>query len=424
MIQNKFVAIDLGSTRISVMAGEVLENGLLRILGIESKTADDVRYGIVEQSSGAAFKLNELIKMLENSARLKDIDYVSVSVGAKSMKNIQVSVSHFIGASKTVSEKLITEMNIEAENKIKGDNVAIYDVFPLWYDIDGEKFDEPVGKQGTQITGKYNIVYGNKLIAEKLEACMERTGKTIEHRCLAIEALSTAVLEEYELEEGCILINLGGLTSTLSIFENGTLHQMAVIPLGGQTITKDIQEFGISEKNAERLKCAVGKALESQITDEIIIAVPPLNPDEEQVKVSSRILAMAIEARLDEIFNPIFNAIESYTGNIQHGIVLTGGGAQLAGIQEYIAERTGFKVRQGNYSEWLAEKTDPKYDDPIYAQLVGTILLNHEYREHHPIVETDKYKKDKKIVKLPGSTLKTKTTELFKTFFEDDNKLQ
>ena len=132
MIQNKFVAIDLGSTHISVMAGEVLENGFLRILGLESKPADDIKYGIVEQSSGAAFKLNELIRMRENSARLKDIDYISVSVGAKSMKNIQVSVSHFIGASKIVSEKLINDMNEEAENKIRGENVAIYDVFPLW----------------------------------------------------------------------------------------------------------------------------------------------------------------------------------------------------------------------------------------------------------------------------------------------------
>jgi len=424
MIQNKFVAIDLGSTHISVMAGEVLENGFLRILGLETKPADDIKYGIVEQSSGAAFKLNELIRMLENSARLKDIDYISVSVGAKSMKNIQVSVSHFIGASKIVSEKLIADMNIEAENKIKGENVAIYDVFPLWYDIDGQKLDEPVGKQGTQIIGKYNIVYGNKLIAEKLEGCLERTGKTVEHRCLAVEALATAVLDEHEKEEGCVLLNLGGLTSTLSIFENGTLQQMVVIPLGSQTITKDIQEFGISEKNAERLKCAVGKALETQVIDEIMIAVPSINPDEPQIKVSSKILAMAIEARLDEILNPIFDAIEAYTGNLSHGIVLTGGGSQLNGIKEYITERTGFKVRYGNYSEWLVDKTDPKYDKPVFAQLVGTILLNHEYRQHHPLIETEKLIQKKKIVKLPGTGLKTKTTELFKTFFEDDNKLQ
>ncbi|MBP6609562.1 MAG: cell division protein FtsA [Paludibacter sp.] len=424
MIQNKFVAIDLGSTHISVMAGEVLENGFLRILGLESKPADDIKYGIVEQSSGAAFKLNELIRMLENSARLKDIDYISVSVGAKSMKNIQVSVSHFIGASKIVSEKLINDMNEEAENKIKGENVAIYDVFPLWYDIDGQKFDDPVGKQGTQIIGKYNIVYGNKLIAEKLEGCLERTGKIIEHRCLAVEALATAVLDNHEKEEGCILINLGGLTSTLSIFEQGTLQQMVVIPLGSQTITKDIQEFGISEKNAERLKCAVGKALETQITDEIMIAVPSIDPDEPQIKVSSKILAMAIEARLDEILNPIFDAIEAYTGNLSHGIVLTGGGSQLNGINEYITERTGFKVRYGTYTDWLAEKTDPKYDQPIFAQLVGTILLNQEYRQHHPLIDTEKIKQKKKSVKLPGSGLKTKTTELFKNFFEDDNKLQ
>jgi cell division protein FtsA len=321
MMSNKFVAIDLGSTRISVMAGEIQEDGYLKISGLESKPADDIRYGIVEQGSGAAFKLNELIRLLENSARLHDIDYISVSVGAKSMKNVAVSVSHFVGASKTVSDKLVDEMIVEAETKIKGDNVAVYDVIPLWYELDGKRMDDPVGKQGTQIIGRYNVVYGNTLIAEKLEGCIERTGKLIEYRCLAVDAVATAVLDEHERDNGCALINFGGLTTTLSIFENGALQQLVTVPLGGKNITKDIQEFGINEKNAERLKCAVGKALESQVQDEIYVAVAAADPELPPVKVSSKMLAMAIEARLDEIMNPLFDAIEAFKRNltISHG---------------------------------------------------------------------------------------------------------
>jgi len=420
MVTNKFVAIDLGSTRISAMAGEIQEDGFLKISGLESKPADDIRYGLVEQSSGAAFKLNEMIRLLENSARIQEIDYISVSVGAKSMRNVPVSVSHFVGASKTVSDNLIDEMILEAEGKVKGDNVAVYDVIPLWYELDGKRMDDPVGKQGAQLVGRYNVVYGNTLIAEKLEGCIERTGKVIEYRCLAVDALATAVLDEHERDNGCALINLGGLTTTVSIFEHGALQQMVVVPLGGKTITKDIQEFGINEKNAERLKCAVGKALESLVQDEIYVSVAAAEPEMPAVKISSKMLAMAIEARLDEIFSPVFDVIDAYTGNLQHGIILTGGGSLLNGISEYINERTGYKVRFGHYTDWLADKTNPDFINPVYAQLVGTLLLNHEYREHHPLVEKEKIKGKEKPIKLPrGGAI----TNMMKKFFDDDNEL-
>lgn len=422
MMSEKFVAIDLGSTRISVMAGEIQEDGFLRISGIESKSADDVKYGIVEQGSGAAYKLNELIHLLENSARLRDVEYVSVSVGAKSMKNVTVSISHFVGASKTVSDALIDEMNLEAEGKIRGQSVAVYDVIPLYYELDGRRMDDPVGKQGTQIVGRYNVVYGNTLIAEKLEGCIERTGKVIEYRCLAVDALATAVLDEHERESGCVLINMGGLTTTLSIFEHGAMQQMVVVPLGGKTITKDVQEFGISEKDAERLKCMKGTALESLVDKPIYIQVASTDIESPPEKISTKILAMAIEARLDEIMNPIFDAIEAYDGNLGKGVILTGGAALLEGVDDYISERTGFKVRFGSYNDWLADKTDEKYIDPIYAQLVGTVLLNHEYRQHHPLEVKDVAKK-KKEPKIQSRNIKNKTTELFKEFFGDDNKL-
>jgi len=298
----------------------------------------------------------------------------------------------------------------------------VYDVIPLWYELDGKRMDDPVGKQGSQLIGRYNVVYGHSLIAEKLEGCVERTaGRVIEYRCLSVDALATAVLDEHERDNGCALINLGGLTTTLSIFELGALQQMAIVPLGGKTITKDIEEFGINEKNAERLKCAVGKALESMVDEEIYVAVAASNPDMPPVKISSKMLAMAIEARLDEIFNPIFDAIDAYQGKISNGIILTGGGALLNGISEYITERTGFKVRFGHYTDWLADNINPDFINPIYAQMVGTLLLNHEYREHHPLVEKEQVKGKTKQPKIPRSGA---ITSMMKRFFEDENKLE
>lgn len=423
MIPNKFVAIDFGSTRISVMAAEVQPDGFLKILGVESKPSEDIRYGIIEQGSGAAFKLSELLRMLENSAKLRNIDYLSVSVGAKSMKNIQVAVSKFVGASKTISDQLLQTMTAEAEAKVKGENVAVYDVVPLYFELDGMRTVDPMGKQASQITGKYNIIYGNKIIAEKLEGCMERTGKTIEFRCLGIEAVATAVLDEHEREEGCALINLGGQTTTLAIYRDGAMQNTVVMPMGGMTITHDIEEFGISDKNAERLKCAVGKALESQVEKEVLVAVPSVDPNEPQVKIPTKTLSMAIEARLDEILGPVFTALNAYPEKLPHGIILTGGASALSGIAEYISLRTGHEVRFGNYFDWITDDVADEFRNNIYTQLVGTILLNKEYRELHPLTESDGGKKTKPP-KIPGSGLRIKTTELFKDFFSDDNTLE
>jgi len=159
---NKYVAIDLGSSMISALAAEVQPDGALKILAVESKPSDDIKHGVVEQVSGAAFKVNELVKLLQNSAKLHDIDQVSVSIGAKSMKNITVSVSRFVGASKVVTDQLILDMNDECEKKIQEENIAVYDIIPLYYELDGLRTDEPLGQKATQITGNTPLFTGIK----------------------------------------------------------------------------------------------------------------------------------------------------------------------------------------------------------------------------------------------------------------------
>ena len=123
MMLNKYVAIDLGSSKITALAAEVQADNTLKILAVESKPSDDVKHGIIEQLSGAAYKISELTRLIQNSARIHDIDQVSVSVGAKSMRSTSVTISRFVGESKTVSDQLIYEMNEEC---IKKENPTRY----------------------------------------------------------------------------------------------------------------------------------------------------------------------------------------------------------------------------------------------------------------------------------------------------------
>jgi cell division protein FtsA len=199
------------------------------------------------------------------------------------------------------------------------------------------------------------------------------------------------------------------------------LQQLLVIPLGSKNITKDIQELGINENNAERLKCLKGYALESMVEEPMYIQIAALEEGQPPVKISTKFLATIIEARLEEILHPAFEIIRNLPFSLDAGIVISGGGAKLNNVIDFIAEKTGIYARFGDHTEWLADGVPEKFNDPAYAQLIGTILLTHEYRKEHPIEET--IKEPEKKPKLPKKNFGEKLTNRFFDFFSDENKL-
>ena len=421
MISTKLIVIDFGSSRISAMAAEVLADGALKILSEESKSSDDVKWGIVEKPTGASFKVSELMKLLKNSSKLADISQVSVSVGAKSMKQIAVSVSRFVGKPNLVTESLLSDLSDECEKKAQRPDTTIFDITPISYLLDGKSMDDPIGHHANQIMARYHVVFGNSTIKTELERCFDRTGIVLEYTPLAVESLSTVLLEDSDREVGCALINFGATTTTLAVYHEGALQQLLVIPLGAKNITKDIQELGISEAHAERLKCLKGFAMERMVEDPMYVQIPSVEDVNVPVRISTKFLSTIIEARLDEILQPVFEAISRLPFTLEEGIVITGGGSKLSGIIEFITERAGVYARFGDHSEWLAEDTPERFFDPEYAQAIGTILLTHEYRKDHP-VEITVAEPDKKP-KLSKKKFGEKFTERIFDFFNDDHKL-
>jgi cell division protein FtsA len=418
----KYVAIDLGSSAIRAMAAEVQENGAVKILGIESLPSDDINHGVVEQSSGASFKIHQVLKLLQNSARLNDIEHISLSVGAKSIKNVNVPVQKFLSNSEIIDNKILDDLLKECEEKVRRPDIVVFDIIPLSYYIDGKRQDEPEGMKALQIQANYNVIYGNSHIQKKLDDCFDRTGKVIEYSTTSLEALSVVVTEEEEREKGCILINFGALTTTLGIYFDGVLQFIQVIPLGGKNITKDIQELGISEENAERIKRLKGCALEYLVENPINVQIPSNTPNQPPVVISTQFLATIIEARLDEIMQLIFDSVEKYRDKIGTGIIMTGNGSRLHHLDVYLNDRTGYNVRQGNHTDWLVQDSDEKFTDISISQLVGTIVMANEYKKEHPEI-IQKKKEDKKIKLPPGSGLRNKITNKLLEFFDDDNEM-
>ncbi|MDR1585215.1 MAG: rod shape-determining protein [Prevotellaceae bacterium] len=226
-------------------------------------------------------------------------------------------------------------------------------------------------------------------LREDLEACFSLTKlpqNLPPYLPAAIESAAAAVLDEGDDRKGCALIHFGHSLTTLAIYAGGKLQQTLAVPFGGQIITNDIiNELNISEANAEKLKRLKGSALCNMLEKVEIIKMPSLDVENPEAQIRTDYLAEIIEARLEEICKPIFDAIEDSEYKLDAGIVITGGASKLRNIVEFISEKTGFEeVRRGDHSAWLGEGVDVRFYDPSYSQLIGAIVLVDEYRKKNP----------------------------------------
>ena len=399
MNKNPLVYIDFGGSRIKAIAGFVQDNHALKVMGEQEKVSDDVKSGIVEKISGAAFNVSKITRLLQNSLKLDQITRVSTSVNARTMKHFTTSVEGRI--MNLVTEKLLKDLEKECIDEVESDKISAFECIPLAYYIDGQYIDEPPGKKGSMLRIDYNVIIGNKLVKESLERSIERTGIAVDYIHLGIEAAATAILEDKDREEGCAVISFGATTTTLGVYCEGKLQEMSVIPLGGKNITKDIQELGISFEHAELLKTNTGCAMEEKVDKPVYVQIPNENPGNEPVKISTSFLARIIEARLEEMLEPIFDQINMIPYPLRWGIIITGGAAKLKYLPEFIEQKTGCTVRVGSHAEWLSEDTDEKFYDPAYSQAVGALLLSDELINKQAEIQQAAIKS-----KLPNSFIK------------------
>ena len=451
MTENKIVIIDLSGSRISAVAAEVTDNavnilsedskssngirhgivenvssinGLVRLLAEEQKPSNDIQHGIVEQMSGAAFSINGLVKLLQNSARIPLVQKVSVSLGAKSMKHASYVVTRKFRSNTKVTDELLVSMMEDAEKAFKQDErVTVFDVIPVSYQLDGRVWDNPVGQNAYEVVGQYNVIVGSSKITRNLTGCFDRTGLMLSHYSpIVIEAVGAAVLDDEDKENGCALIHFGHSLTTLAIYADGALQHLEVVPLGGNNITRDIKELGISELNAERLKCLKGSAMENNVKSVVQIKIPATEVGNPDVLIRTDFLTTIINARLSEICQPIFRSIEACPFELEAGIVITGGASKLNDITDFIAEQTELDVRYGDHSAWLADDADERYFDPSYSQLIGTILLVDRYNKENAEVVKEKEKTKEPKIKRSGLGEKIKNGVF--NFFADDNKME
>ncbi|RMH06617.1 MAG: cell division protein FtsA, partial [Aquificota bacterium] len=275
---------------------------------------------------------------------------------------------------------------------------------------------DPIGLLGSRLTAEVHIIKAGISLLRNMERVVQNSGVNVVGRYTSSLASAEAVLTPEEIEEGVLVIDMGAGLTDFAVFSEGALLLTGTVPMGGLSITKDIAHFmKINTEQAERVKIESGYALADGVNEGERIKIKPRG-EEREITISRRQLAEVIQIRLEEIMERVSGVINAQGVNLDAlnaGIVITGGGAKLMGIKEFLERYFDLPVRVGYPTGVVGLKE--KVQDPAYATSVG--LLRLAYRD----VNVERLKESKLVSDRKGENTSglSSWVEKVKSFFRD-----
>lgn len=396
------VGLDIGTTKISVMIGRKNQYGKLEILGTGRAVSNGVARGIVSNIDKTVESIREAVEEAKQKSGL-EINDVFVGIAGQHIKSLQhrgeiVRDNIDIEIDKADIDKL--KSNMFKLITIPGEEVI--HVIPQEYTVDGEDgIQDPKGMAGVKLEANFHVITAQVGAVRNIMRCVEKAGLNPRELILEPFASAVATLDEDELREGVALVDIGGGTTDVAIFLDNIIRHTAVIPFGGNIITKDIKAgLEILEKQAELLKVKFGSAMYTEDQENVMVSIPGLRgrpPKEIAVKTLSEIIGARYKEIIDLVYHQI--KISGYEHKLMTGIVLTGGGSQIRNLKQLVAFVTGKETRIGLPNEHLGAESVDKVVSPMYSTGVGLVLKGFEYAEQHPYkISMPKPKKEKDTV--------------------------
>jgi cell division protein FtsA len=375
-------AIDIGTTKIVAIVGTKNENDRIEILGLSKALSKGVKRGVVLNIEET---VNAIRTTVEDVQRRSGILFSEVFVGIagqhiKSMKNRGYIMrdSYEDEIKKEEVFKLIEDMHkihIEIGEEI-------IHVIPQNFIVDNETgVKSPIGFCGRRLEANFHIVIGQVAAAKNIEKCIRKAGLVVKDMILEPLASADAVLTDDEKEAGVVLVDIGGGTTDVAIYYDNILRHTAVIPFGGNVVTKDIKEgCSILQRHAEQLKIQYGSALGDIAPEDKVVSIPGISGREPK-EISFKSLAYIIQSRMEDIIEIINFEIQNsgYTDKLAAGVVITGGGAMLKHLTQLMKFKTAMDVRIGVPNEHLSGPARNEINQPMYATSVGLIMRGFEY---------------------------------------------
>lgn len=378
------VALDIGTTKVCAIAGRKNQHGKLEILGVGKVNSEGVLRGVVSNIEKTVNAIAEAVAMARRSAGT-DFDQVHVGIAGQHIKSLQhrgiLMRDSTIGEISQIDiDKLISDMY----KLVLPPGDKILHVLPQEYSVDNEQgITDPIGMSGVRLEANFHIITGQITASNNIQRCVERNGLKVINMTLEPIASAMAVLSEEEKEAGVALVDIGGGTTDITIFQEGIIRHTAVIPFGGNVITKDVKEgCTVMAQQAEKLKVRFGSAMADEVYDNRIITIPGLRGRDHK-EVSEKNLARIIQARVEEVLDYVVWEIRrsGLERKLIAGIVLTGGGALLKDIDKLTEFHTGLSTRIGVPIEHLAHGYSESLSSPIYATAIGLLMKGIEDRE-------------------------------------------
>lgn len=370
------VGLDIGTTKICAIVGRKNEFGKIEILGMGKAESSGVMRGVVANIEKTVNSIKESIVEAETKSGV-EIHDVHVGIAGQHIKSLQHR--GMVTRNSTHDEIGQKDIDLIIDDMYKlamPPGEEIIHVIPQEFIIDNEQgIKDPIGMAGVRLEANCHIITGLITAAQNIHKCVSKAGLKTEDLILEPLASAEAVLTEEEKEAGVVLVDIGGGTTDVAIFQDGIIRHTAVIPFGGNVITDDIKEgCTIIRNQAELLKIKFGSTLAKQMKDNEIVSIPGLRGREPK-EISVKNLASIIQARMEEIIENVYYEIKSsgYEKKLIAGIVVTGGGAQLKHITQLIEYITGMDTRIGYPNEHLAKGYD-EVKSTMYATGVGLVI--------------------------------------------------
>ena len=377
--RNTIVALDIGTSKVVAMVGEVNENGRLEVVGIGTSPSRGMRRGVVVNIEST---IQSIQKAVEEAELMSGVRISSVYVGIAG-SHVRSLNSHGIVA---IKEKEVTSQDLErvmdaARAVAIPADQRILHVLPQEYVIDTQEgIREPVGMSGVRLEARVHLVTAAHGAAQNIIKCVERCGLSVEDIILEQVASSYAVLEEDEKELGVCLVDIGGGTTEVAVFSMGGVVVRRSVRVAGDEMDEDIVQYVrskynllIGERTAERAKMSIGSAF--ALPEERTMTLRGrnlINGLPQAVEISSIELREAMSPAINMIVDTVKDAIDETPPELvadlmETGVCLAGGGAQIRGLADRLEDAIKMRV-------WVAE-------DPMtcVARGAGRVLENFEY---------------------------------------------
>lgn len=379
--KNLIVGLDIGTSKVVAIVGEVTPDHDIEIIGIGSHPSRGLKKGVVVNIESTVQSIQRAVEEAELMAGCQ-IHSVYAGIAGSHIRSLN---SHGIVAirDKEVSQSDVERVIDAARAVAIPADQKILHIIPQEFLIDDQEgIQEPVGMSGVRLESKVHMITGAVSAAQNIVKCVRRCGLEVDDIILEQMASSYAVLTEDEKELGICLVDIGGGTTDIAVFTEGSIRHTAVIPIAGDQVTNDIAvALRTPTQYAEEIKKKYACALTQLASPDETIEVPSVG-DRPPRQLARQTLAEVVEPRYEELMILVQAELRrsGFEDLVAAGVVLTGGSSKMEGLIELAEEIFHVPVRLG-LPQYVAGLVDV-VQNPIYATGVGLLLFGQQNSEH------------------------------------------